>query len=155
MPVVTLADVPGDAAAKRLARGAHRWYFEPGAEALLRTAQPQLDWQHVGAQWTVPYGDFMAIILEFAVAPPVAAWAEAWGKDLLGADQINTALIEVCKGRMPTDWEECGLGELGERLRAAASRPLVEPSSLAVFLDAADGGSLPPHRRPLIQQACP
>ena len=101
------------------------------------------------------YGDFMAIILEFAVAPPVAAWAEAWGKDLLGADQINTALIEVCKGRMPTDWEECGLGELGERLRAAASRPLVEPSSLAVFLDAADGGSLPPHRRPLIQQACP
>ena len=141
MPDVALALAAGDAAAQLVARGAHRWYFAPGKELLLRTAQPQLDWVLSGVQWTLPYGDFMAIVCEYAVLPSSVAWAGRWDKHLLGADQICRSWEEVCKGMVPTDWEEGGMGELGEKLRAAARHPIVEPSELIPTSDAGDGGS--------------
>ena len=141
--VVAFAPATGDHAARRSARGAHRWHFEGGADAQLnqlRKAQPRLDWRLASGVWSVPYGDFMSIVLEFAGVGAGGLYAGSWKRDLPGTAQVDRCFQEVCKGMMAADWDPCELGELGERLRVAAMHPVVDRAAILLFTDAADGG---------------
>ena len=67
--MVQLAAAAGDAAATRVARRAHRWYFPAGAEGNLKACQPSMGWQQAGGVWSLPWGDFLSVVLEFGTMP--------------------------------------------------------------------------------------
>jgi hypothetical protein len=61
---------------------------------------------------------------------------------MVDTDMVDRSFQEVCKGMMPADWDACSLGELGERLRAAARHPVVDLEALHVISVGVDGAAM-------------
>ena len=122
-------------------RRAHRWSFDVGEEALLRTALPHMEWQRAaGGEWSLPHGDFEALVFSYATREADPAFAGAWHSGILDESLVDRSWKEVAKGMFPADWEPTQLGTMMERLRAAAASPSVDQSALVVLVGAS--GSL-------------
>ena len=122
-------------------RRAHRWYFDDNEESLLRTALPDLDWQRaggVGTEWSLPYGDFAALVLSFSTREADPTFVGVWHSHILDDVLVDRSWKEVCKGMFPGDWVPTQLGTMMERLRNAAASSLVDPAALVV-LEGASG----------------